>query len=539
MKFIILSISLILFISCSSNTTKDDNKLIMEFSSINKIEDTTQINKLALKYFIEGTKLHNQKKYKDAIIEYFDALRLDSSYAIHYAIAKSFRELKRYSLAEKHLLLALEQESNLLDALELLAEIQFLQGFINNDDNLKKAILTMEKVIEQKPSEKNKFMLARIYEYYDKKTAIDLYIELKDNNESQKVLYRLLDLYEETDNFTEYYELKKEYKETLLSTPTEFFDILIYYYLNLKSENISEILKFSEKHLDYEDMSNLLANYILYIADNKNEIFDEQAELVIGMNNSGYNTYHVLQYAFGILHYYLNDLSKSDSFFAKTLKMSESDDTYINQIGYFYYENKEYEKSVEYFKKIDEINNNLMISQIYSIYLDDYESALQYAKKSYEQDSTNINVLGNIANIYKYLEKNIESDFYYEQALNIDSTDAFINNNYAYSLVTRKKDLDKALKMSKIAVGKEPNNAAFLDTYGWILFNMGDLHNARIYLEEAAQKNDPGSEVFEHLGDIYIELNYLNKALDAYEEALEYENNERIINKIRKLKETR
>ena len=57
----------------------------------------------------------------------------------------------------------------------------------------------------------------------------------------------------------------------------------------------------------------------------------------------------------------------------------------------------------------------------------------------------------------------------YKRVLEYDPEYAPVLNNYAYYLCESRKSLRKALKMSKVAVGKEPDNATFLDTYGWIL----------------------------------------------------------------------
>ena len=43
-------------------------------------------------------------------------------------------------------------------------------------------------------------------------------------------------------------------------------------------------------------------------------------------------------------------------------------------------------------------------------------------------------------------------------------------NNYAYYLSEEGSKLRKALKMSRRAVDLEPDNATYLDTYGWLLY---------------------------------------------------------------------
>ena len=79
-----------------------------------------------------------------------------------------------------------------------------------------------------------------------------------------------------------------------------------------------------------------------------------------------------------------------------------------------------------------------------------------------------------------------------------------------------KKQLDKAEEMSYRTVKAEPNNATYLDTYAWILFEKGKYVEARIYIDQALLNGgDKSSVVVEHCGDIY----YLN---GEHEKAVEY-----------------
>jgi len=43
--------------------------------------------------------------------------------------------------------------------------------------------------------------------------------------------------------------------------------------------------------------------------------------------------------------------------------------------------------------------------------------------------------------------------------------------------------LQRALEMAKQAIMPEPDNAAYLDTYGWILFKLQKYEDAAMYIE--------------------------------------------------------
>lgn len=95
-------------------------------------------------------------------------------------------------------------------------------------------------------------------------------------------------------------------------------------------------------------------------------------------------------------------------------------------------------------------------------------------------------------------------------------------NNYAYYLSLRKQDLSKAEQMSYRTIKAQPNNATYLDTYAWVLFNQGRYEEARIYMDQTLRNNDdPDATVLEHAGDIYALTGETDKAAEYWQRALE------------------
>jgi len=76
---------------------------------------------------------------------------------------------------------------------------------------------------------------------------------------------------------------------------------------------------------------------------------------------------------------------------------------------------------------------------------------------------------------------------YYEQALALMPQSTFVLNNYAYSLAIHGNDLSKAERMSALTIQAQPNNASYLDTYGWILHLQGQDALALFYLRKALE----------------------------------------------------
>ena len=74
---------------------------------------------------------------------------------------------------------------------------------------------------------------------------------------------------------------------------------------------------------------------------------------------------------------------------------------------------------------------------------------------------------------------------YYEKAIKLDPKCCTALNNYAYFLSLEGKRLCKAARMSRITVEEEPDNATYLDTYGWILYLRHKPAKAKPYFKHA------------------------------------------------------
>ncbi len=138
-----------------------------------------------------------------------------------------------------------------------------------------------------------------------------------------------------------------------------------------------------------------------------------------------------------------------------------------------------------------------------------------------EDTSMIVQAYSALALSYERLKRYDESERSYETALLYDPDNALVLNNLAYSYSERDKELLRALDMAKIAVAKEPNNGAYLDTIGWIYFKMGNYEEAKKWIEKAVQSGRESPAVLEHLGDVYFKLGDKDKALHYYEKALQ------------------
>ena len=127
-----------------------------------------------------------------------------------------------------------------------------------------------------------------------------------------------------------------------------------------------------------------------------------------------------------------------------------------------------------------------------------------------------------LGDAYHTKDLNTEAYAAYDSALVYNPSNIGALNNYAYYLSVERRNLDKAEEMSYKTVKAEPNNATYLDTYAWILFEKGNYAEARLYIDDA-MKNDGGKSdvIVEHCGDIYYMTGDADKALEYWKQALE------------------
>jgi tetratricopeptide (TPR) repeat protein len=84
----------------------------------------------------------------------------------------------------------------------------------------------------------------------------------------------------------------------------------------------------------------------------------------------------------------------------------------------------------------------------------------------------------------------------------------------------RGENLQEALALIQRAVGLDPGNGAYIDSLGWVYYQLGEYDEAIVHLRQATNLVPGDGTVLEHLGDAYLALGDHGKARDAYRRAL-------------------
>jgi tetratricopeptide (TPR) repeat protein len=150
-------------------------------------------------------------------------------------------------------------------------------------------------------------------------------------------------------------------------------------------------------------------------------------------------------------------------------------------------------------------------------------------EKALQLNARNIDAMTSLALVYDQMKRKDESDTLYEHALAVDPHNHLVLNNYGYSLAERGRELDRALRMAKEAVELQSTNQSYLDTYGWVFYQMGRYEESERYLRKAVDLGNASAVLYDHLGDVNDKLSRKDKAVECWKKALELDPSNEVV----------
>ncbi|MFN3194585.1 MAG: tetratricopeptide repeat protein [Chlorobiota bacterium] len=527
MRILFLLFSLII-ISCSSNKSIEDvrfEQLIISEENGVITFDTSQYEDRAKSFLISGSLFQQQGEYARSILEFQDALSYDSSAAIEYAIAQSYLELGYFQNSKQHLIRSFEINPNFHQSLDLLTEIYLYEN------NAEKAKITNDLALKIKETQQRLVTKAILLEDRYPEKALEIYNSIDSPNYTTLIRERKIELYKKTNKLD---KLISELEKQLRNEP----------FNNMISREIFSIYVENnqlDKALDYTNVVDTLfygseqETYYVLLGSrivSKPTIDSSIAKKYIYKINGSLAFNPEILYYSGLISSRIGNSEKRDYFFNRLLKIEESNSDLKLGIAEVYNFDREFEKSLSILDNIDKdsLNENLyyfLLKGMNLSNLKEYDQAISSYLNILEKDSSynNYITLTLIGESYDLQNKSDSALYYYELHYSYDNDNTFLLNNYAYSLSKIGKDLDKALAMSEKTLKQDPDNSAYLDTYGWIHYKLGNTDKAIEYIEKAIDIGGVSAEVYEHLGDIYLKRGNKETAIKYFERALELEEN--------------
>ncbi len=511
-------------------------------------------NPKAVELFIEAKTLELKDNYLAAISKYNDALKIEKAAGIYFALARLYSNVTQHQKSLEYGLDAIKINPDNLDYKELVSDTYIILGDYNN------ALKYLKEISDKRPDDINiLYNIGRMYEALKMPSeALKYYENITENYMyDETVLLRMADIYE---SFKDYANTAATVEKLLILNPTD---------INLKYSAAATYVKIP----DYDNAIRIYEEILgtnpnnrdvqtevikLYFRQHRNnEAFEKYSKLInrdsvdfmtkmdvavaflqasaedkeaLGVSR---NILQNLQTAYPnewMPSYYLiymdaqdNPQDAEDRFNDLLSKNDTSAELYI-QVGFYYYEKNNFKKSIDIFKSgVEKFPGDFRLNYLTgnSYYrVGDNKSALPYLEKAIELNPADLNTYSTLGLVYDDLKMNTECTKLYEQAFKYFPNNILLLNNYAYHLSEIGEKLIEAKEMSKKTIEKEPDNASYLDTYGWILFKLKDYKNAAIYIEKAI-KIGKNKTLSDHLGDVYEAMGEIVKALKAWNEALQ------------------
>lgn len=466
---------------------------------------------------------NNKKDSAITVYEYWIA-RDSASLNANYKLAKLIESAKPQD-AIKIYKKIIDNNGPIWDVLVRLAELY------EKSNNLKEAINVAEKMREIYPSELsiNKVLIELLEKNNDFEKAMSLtndLIELTPNDlilrETKANLY--IDL-------NDWVKASEEFNYILNSKEVGSQDKIkigaAYFTHSLKDTLLLPVSKEIFTKLDKDTTAWEVKMFLGSIAvDQKNyaeayKNYKSVTELA-SWNLDGWNR-------LGGLYYENQKYSEAVSVLQEAIKIFPEEYSINFLLGISLAQSSRYSEAKPYLYKSVQMNEkdvNTLSAYAYTLNsLKESEEAINYFNLALQINKNDANILGTLGLIYNGMKRYTECDSVYQRALTIDSTNALINNNFAYSLSERGIELEKALRMIKIALKAEPSNSSYLDTEGWIYYRLGEYEKAEKQISKAIELSGAKSTLYDHLGDIYYKLGQKSKAVEMWQKAYDLDKN--------------
>lgn len=146
-----------------------------------------------------------------------------------------------------------------------------------------------------------------------------------------------------------------------------------------------------------------------------------------------------------------------------------------------------------------------------------YDKVLEICDKVLEvapaDSSSTLRAWSTKGDIYHLLGESKKAYKAYDNALKINPDYIYVLNNYAYYLSEDRIKLKKAYEMSKKTIELEPDNATYLDTFGWIVYLQGRPMEAKPFFKRAMLHGGKDSAVIlDHYADVLFALKEYDRA---------------------------
>jgi len=285
---------------------------------------------------------------------------------------------------------------------------------------------------------------------------------------------------------------------------------------------------FADANVDVDAKMNIVLYY--YEVSEKDSVLKTQAFELLEVYERTHPGEAKVYSVYADFLYREKKYSEAASYWKKVIDIDPSKFTVWEHLFACYEMMQEYEllhetalKSIDFFPE----QPSAFFYAGYAFYMQkNYEKSLNLladaAELSVSDKRMKVMILLILADAHAQLQNHEESDSTYENILKTDPRNYRALNNYSYNLALRNLRLEDALLMSEKTIKAHPKNPAYLDTYGFILYQLNRHEEAESYLLKAVEYSIfPDSGTLEHYADALAKLGRIEEAIRYYRLAID------------------
>lgn len=361
----------------------------------------------------------------------------------------------------------------------------YLAAYYSSDNKLEESVKYWTKYLEQQPeSSEGYFQLGIAQErmgLLDK--ALDSYKQVtKLKPEAQEAYLARARIYENKKEFKLAIEEYKEYAKLFTGNPA----ILIYlgkcYYEEKNYKEAEEILLRAKEYVP----NNISLNYLLGMVYEKQLKLDEAIE----------------SFEFIVKH--------------------EPTAANYTRLGYYYSLKRNYKIAEKRFNKAIEkepLNSEILyLAGLNYMDCEKYEDAKKCLEKSVYLKPDNNDAKFFLAIVYDKTNNFEKAEPLIKEILENSPNDTRALNYLGYSYADKNINLDEAEVLLEKLIKLEPDEPAYIDSIAWLYYKKQNYELAEKYILKAIKSQNKifDKDLYEHLGDISVEINNLPQAWSAY-----------------------
>jgi len=477
-------------------------------------ESFSYANYNGYKSYIKGLLALKKGKPEVAISEYERTLSYDSDATTVY------KDLALVYLQQGDINKALESAKKLQELENDNVKTQmFLGSFYLSINEMLLAKQSWERVLELEPENEMATVYLAAYYYSDNKLkeSIDYWTKfLEQQPESAEGYFQLgltqekLGMLDEAlQSYKKVNEIKSEAQEGYLARARIY-------------ENKKEYKLAIQEYKEYAKLFSGNVAILTYLGKCyfEEKKYAEAEEVVLKAKETAPNNV-ILNYLLGMIYEKQNKIDDAIDVFEYIVKLEPTASNYT-RLGYYYALNQDYKSAEKQFDKA--LEKEPLNSEILYLAGLNYIDSKKYEKaKKVLEESLYLRPDFNEAKFYLALSydklKNFnKAEQLLKEIIEVEPDNVKALNYLAYSYTEKTIHLDEAEQMLIKVVKLQPNVPAYLDSLGWLYYKKRNYELAEKYIFAAANAQPKvfDRDIYEHLGDISIELKKLSQSWMSY-----------------------